>query len=410
VNYSIEAPAVGYYTNGSVTSDNEVIINLPTILITSSHNDQDKGIHLMTSSDRVTVIGQNLAGSSDTFIGIPITHMCVDKYVYYGLSVPMNTRSDTEAFNSSILAVVTEDNTMMKFTVTQPVIISVSNSTVDLVTGIQYSFVINRLQTVLIESVDDLTGTKIVTDKPISVLSGHQCGNVAKSVLGCDHLVEQVPPATLWGRVYCTAPLATRRSYTIKVVAACNSTIVDIYCNNTRESYNISEGESVNKTLSLQEYCAINSNKELLVGQFSHGRRDDSNDNEYGDPMMTLVPATNQYSNKFQFSTLQGRSGFTHYINIIVLAQYYQPDMIYLISGGVNRSLDTHQWAPIMVRNATKAYSLQINVSEGVSEVSHKNCDAYLSHLVYGFRNISGYGHSVGYKAVKAIKGSLLSL
>ena len=407
VNYSIEAPGVGYYTSGNVTSDNEVIIHLNNSFLTSSHNDQDKGIHLMISSDRVTMIGQNLRfGSGDTFLCLPITNFCVDEYVYYGISVPRAPNGTfSSSQNSSLLVVGTEDNTMMKLTVTQPVTISVSNSTVGLTAGMQYSFVINRLQTVLIGSVDDLTGTKIVTNKPISVLSGHECGRIPADVMGCDYLIEQVPPTTLWGREYYTAPLATRKSYTIKVLAAYNSTVVDIYCNNTRESYNISEGESVNKTLSLKEYCAINSSKEVLVAQFSHGASDDNERfsiNTNGDPMMSLVQATYQYSNKLQFPTLQDqpsplifKSGYTHYINIIVLAQYYQPDMIYLISGGVNKSLDTHQWVPVMVNNVTEAYSVQVMISEGVAEVAHVNGLALIGVIEYGFAETMGYGHPV---------------
>ena len=401
MSYSIEAPGVGYYISGSVTSDDEAMINLPTTLITSSHNDRDKGIHLMISSDRVTVIGQNFRfGSVDTFLCLPITNLSVEEYLYYGISVPKSN-----SFNSSILVVGTENNTTMKLTVTQPVTISVSNSTVDLTAGIQYSFVINRLQTLLISSLEDLTGTKIITDKPVSVLSGHECAQVPTDVLACGHLIEQVPPTTLWGRVYYTAPLTTRRLYAIKVLAAYNSTVVDIYCNNTRETYNISEGETVNKTLSLQDYCAINSSKGMLVVQLSHGWVDDNDEDEIGGPMMTLVPATNQYSNKFQFSTLQYHPGFSHYINIIVLAQYYQPDMIYLISGGVNRSLDTHQWVPIMVSNVTEAYSVQVNISEGVAEVVQNNTTISMSAVTYGFSVRLGYGHPAGNYT---IKGSVL--
>ena len=407
VYYIIEAPGVDYYTSNFVSSNTEVILNLTNNnLITLSHNDQDKGIHLMINSDRVTVIGQNLRRHSDgTFLCLPITSLCVDEYVYYGISVPRGNDTFSSNQNSSILVVGTEDNTMMKLTVTQPVTINVTNSTVDLTAGMQYSYVINRLQTVLIGSVDDLTGTKIVTDKPVSVLSGHQCAVVPGNVGGCDHLIEQVPPTTLWGRVYYTAPLATRRSYTIKVLAAYNSTVVDIYCNNTRECHSISEGESVNITLSLQEHCVINSSKKVLVIQFSHGFEDDNTD-QYGDPMMTLVPATNQYSNKFQFSTLQDQSeDYTHYINIIVLSQYYQPDMIYLISGGVNRSLDTHQWVPIMVNNVTEAYSVQVNVSESMGEVVHSNTTALMSVVIYGFGNRSAYGHPGGNDITVAFAG-----
>ena len=396
VNYSIQAPGVGYNTSGNVTSDNEVIINLPTTLITTSHNDQNKGIHLMTSSDRVTVTGLNaVKRNSDTFLCLPITNFGMGKYVYYGVSVQKPTfRIFNESQNSLILVVGTANTTMMKLTVMQSVTISVSNTTVDLTAGIQYSFVINRLQTVLIGSVDDLTGTKIVTDKPVSVLSGHGCGRVPANIGQCDHLIEQVPPTTLWGRVYYTAPLATRRSYTIKVLAAYNSTVVDIYCNNTKESYDISEGESLKKTLSLQEYCAINSSEKILVVQFSHGFRDENNTN-CGDPMMTLVPASNQYGNKFQFSTLHNQPNFTHYINIIVLAQYCQPDMIYLISEGANRSLDNTQWVPIMVNNVTEAHGVMLNISDGLNEIVGSSSTFLLSAIVYGFAYRQGYGHPV---------------
>ena len=71
----------------------------------------------------------------------------------------------TSTYNSSILVVGAENNTMTNLTVTQSVTISVGETTVDLIPGRHYSFVINRLQTMYIGSFYDLTGTKIVTDK-----------------------------------------------------------------------------------------------------------------------------------------------------------------------------------------------------------------------------------------------------
>jgi len=381
--YSIEIPGIGFSYSGMITANNDDIVDIPSSVEVSSHDDQEKGIYLKTSSNRVTVFGQNIVSSTvDTFLALSNPLSCVPdhEYKYYGITIAKRYSK----YYSSVLIVGTENNTMVKLTVTQPVTIKVDDTDINLISGRQYSFMINRLQTVYIRSLEDLTGTKIVTKKPVSVFSGHQLGKYD------DHYIEQVPPTTLWGRVYYTAPLATRRSYTIKVLAAYNSTVVDIRCNNTMESYNISEGESVTKTLSLQEYCAINSSKKVVVVQLSHGQSDDGIS---GDPMMTLVPATNQYSNKFQISTLQGHSGYTHYINLIVLAQYYQPDMIYLISGGVNRSLDTLQWVPIIVNDVTEAYSVQVNILEGVTEVAHLNNDAKQSHIAYGFASSEGYGH-----------------
>ena len=393
VTYSIEAPGVGYYHKGIVSAGNEVILNLPSSVEVS--HDQNKGIYLTTSSDNVTVIGQNLDGAtSDSFFALPIIKLD-DVYVYYGISVP-RTSSHTETINSSILIVGTENNTMMKLTTTQSVDINIGTTIIHLIPGRQYSFVVNRLQTVYIGSVDDLSGTKVVTDRPVSVFSGHECGNVPWNVSACSHMVEQIPPIALWGKVYYTAPLVSKTSYTIKVLASDDSTIVNIYCNNTMESYSINEGEFFNKTLSMKEYCAIYSNRRILVVQFSHGGAED---NVYGDPMMTLVPDTNQYSNKFDFVTIRNplRSGYDHYLNIIVMAQYYQPNMIYLIAGGVNRSLSTQQWVPLQVNSITEAYATQVRIPEGITHIVHTNATAQMTTVVYGFAVDDGYGHIGGF-------------
>ena len=393
VQYSLEAPDVGYYQNGSISAGDEVILNLSRSIVVSSVYQQNSGIYLAISSGKVTVIGQNLdLRSSDSYFALPITGLYdVNQYVYYGISVPRSGVHSLFIY-SSILIVGTEYNTMMNLTVTQSVAISVGNTFTYPIPGRQYSFVINRLQTVYIISLEDLSGTKIVTDKPVSVLSGHQCGNVPWNVGYCSHLIEQIPPTALWGKAFYIAPLANKTSYTIKVLAAYDSTVVNIYCNNTMKSYIINEGRFINRTAQTREYCAIYSNKNVLVVQFNHGN------NSYGDPMMTLVPAENQYLDHFYFSTIRNplESGFHHYVNIIVKEQYYQPNMIYLIAGGVNRSLNTQQWVPIQVSNNNKAYTTQMSISEGVTQIFHTNASAEMMTIVYGLNIYDAYGHIGG--------------
>ena len=270
VHYYMEAPGVGYYRNGTISAGNEVILNLPSSIEVSSVYHQTNGIYLATNSDKVTVIGQNSnVHTSDSFFVLPLIELS-DEYVYYGITVRRTVMS-SRRINSSILIVGTENNTMMKLTVTQSVNIGVGNTVTTLIPGIQYSFVINRLQTVYIGSLEDLSGTKIVTNKPVSVFSGHQCGKVPRDVGACSHLIEQIPPTTLWGKVYYIVPLASKSAYTVKLLAAYNSTIVHVYCNNTMESYTINEGEFIIRTSQTNEYYAIYSNKEVLVVQLSHG-------------------------------------------------------------------------------------------------------------------------------------------
>ena len=377
-------------------------MDLPDNIEVSSFNDQDKGIYLTASSNKITVIGQNLGSStSDSFLALPIIQLD-DTYVYYGVTVP-RTSVHSEQFDSSILIVGTENNTMLKLTTTQSVSVAVGSAVTYITAGREYSFMINRLQTFYVGSLEDLSGTKIVTDKPVSVLSGHRCANVPWNVAACSHLIEQLPPTALWGEVYYIIPLADKQSYTIKVLAAYNHTIVNMYCNNTIESFTLNEGGVVNKTSQTNEYCAIYSNKKVLVVQFSHGGDEDIGD--YGDPMMTLVPATNQYLSNIEFSTIR-HSGYNHYVNIIVIEQYYQPNMIYLIAGGVNRSLATQQWVPIQVNNTIEAYTSQVIIPEGVAQIFHTDSLAQMMTIVYGFVRHDGYGHIGG---IGTTEGYLLS-
>ena len=399
--YSIQAPGIGFHQNGTVTSDGESIVYFPVTTEVTSHTDQNKGIYLKTSSSSVTVIGHSvLMYTDDTFLVLPTVKLPVTMYVYYGISVP-RTIVHNELRHSSILLVGTEDNTRLKLTVTQSVTISVGATTTDLTPGRQYSFVIYRLQTTYIESLEDLSGTKIVTNKPISVFSGHECANIPYDIGFCGYVVEQVPPTILWGKIYYAAPLATRQSYTIKILAAHNSTKVNIYCNNSLESYTINEGKFINKTMQLQEYCAINSNKNILVVQFSHGNSDDGK----GEPMMTLVPATSQYDHSFKFSTFRVET-YNHYVNIIVMAKYYQPNMISLITNKITKLLNTQNWIPIKSNNIIEAYAAQVNIPEGVAKIIHSNTAALMTTIVYGFIH-DGYGHPGGLSIYKKFSGNV---
>jgi len=326
--------------------------------------------------------------------------LSIPMYVYFGISPP---RSNLVNLENVVLIVGTENNTIMKLTVIQSVNVSVSSTNTNLISGREYSFVINRLQTVSVASREDMSGIRVATNKPVSVYSGHVCANIPSDVSFCDHVIEQMPPTVLWGKVHYTAPLATRQSYTIKILAAYNSTNINIYCNDSLKfSYTANEGNYFD--IKLQEYCALISKKEILVVQFGHGQNDDDSD---GDPLMMLLPATTQYTYNFKFSTLRNRPSYKHYVNIIVLSQYYQPDMMYLITGGVTRSLNTQKWVPVKINHNIEAYVTCLSISEGVAEVFHTNTEALLTTVVYGFANSGGYGHSGGYYGYKKTSGTL---
>ena len=52
-------------------------------------------------------------------------------------------------------------------------------------------------------SQEDLSGSIVDADKPISVYGGHPCANVPdQTFVFCDYVVEQMPPTNTWGRTF----------------------------------------------------------------------------------------------------------------------------------------------------------------------------------------------------------------
>ena len=247
---------------------------------------------------------------------------------------------------------------------------------------------------------EDLTGSKIVADKPLSVISGHECAFVNST--SCDNLIVQVLPTILWDTTYYIAPLTGGTSYTVKIIAAYNGTRIQLTCNKTHDILLLNDGDCFNQTYRKQEYCAIHSNKKISVVQLSNGT-------DIGDPMMTLIPAVNGYSSNILSSINYqlSRMEYWNYINIIVMAEYHQPKLIKLNTGRngrINKTLESSEWVPIIVNNTIEAFATQVDlgINAKIFQIIHFNKSALMSAIVFGFGKFMtsnmpnvkvGYGH-----------------
>ena len=126
---------------------------------------------------------------------------------------------------------------------------------------------LSRLETFQVEHTSDLTGSKVTSNKPISVFSGNECANVPRNKRYCDHLVEHIPPTNTWGMRFITAPLRGRTSGDyFRILSANDSTAIRI---NGRLVKTLDEGRWMEINVPSSQYQFIETSNPCLLVQFS---------------------------------------------------------------------------------------------------------------------------------------------
>ena len=404
VSFTINAPGTGYSANGTVRYGEVATFTFnPSEYELMSATDRGKAIIVTSEADGdLTVYGGNLrSDSSDSFLSLPQQSEQEQSTYKYIVASYISSRSGQE---SSIAIIAQYNDTLLSITPR----VDTTIGTTFTPAGATANISLQEAETLLIASTNDLTGLTVVSNKPLAVLSGHECARVPSSLFACDHLVEQIPPVSSWGRQFATAPLKGRQSYDVfRVLASENSTTVVVNCTssnaeNLTNTYQLSEGRFVEFNAMSNQYCFIQGGANILVLQYATGRRTDEGK---GDPSMIIVPAITQYCNQYSLPTILSIKPTLHYMNILIPAPFYQLDQIILN----NQSLNSYNFTFTVIEQDgdPRVYAAQVDLTEGVHTLYHTNPAATLGVIMYGFAVYNSYGHPGGLQLIR-VQGAVM--
>ena len=402
VNFTISAPGTGYFHRATVDPGGVKEFTFSgQDYSPRDTTDRSKGIIITAEDERqIFVYGaQDLKYATDSFLALPPHDLGVASYTY--IAAMIHTLDNSTFFNKyedihSLIGMVSmESDTLLTITPTQNVTIG----TESVEAGESVLVTLHRAETLLIAFVGDLTGTKVTSNRPISFFCGDQCPYIPSGVLTCDQIIEQLPPVETWGRQFATAPLKTRRSYGVyRFVAAEDSTVVSISCTLTSgtqgyvDTFTLNGGSFADVQVSSTSFCWMEADKSILLLQFAVGTQAD---NVPSDPFMALVPAVSHYTNSLTLPIVNSSlNDFTHYLNIIIPAEHYQPDQIFL-DGQSLQSLSL-VFVAIVHNGETMAYAAQVTVRPTTHTLIHGNSTGRLGVVSYGFARSASYGHVGG--------------
>ena len=226
----------------------------------------------------------------------------------------------THRFDMSYFLITgNEDNTVVSISPTETITIPHPNSTnITIFSGGVHTVTINRLQTlqVGVDNFGDITGTSIVSDKPLTVISGHGCPRVPDDYdeWVCSHVAVQIPPTVTWGQTFLLTPYQLRPSQYYTIMAAHSSTTVTYTCTDGNGGNIVLESAGDSDTVVVENkgnwwnmensiYCYIESSKPILVVQLGPGSHfpNSSWHHMHGDVVMSNIPPIEQYSKNISF-------------------------------------------------------------------------------------------------------------
>ncbi|ADD68951.1 Ig-like domain-containing protein [Denitrovibrio acetiphilus DSM 12809] len=291
---TVSVASESFSENFTVTPGEVTTVEVPvSTMITSNQTVEDKGIHV-TSQEEVIIYGINRAGATtDAYMGLPVDVLGNE---YLALSYANNI-SDS---NFTILG--TEDGTSVTISPS-----AASGLSSDISFTLNQGEIYNLSRT---GADEDVTGSVITSDKPIAVYGGSQCITIPQDIGACDHIVEQLPPTSTWGKNFVTVPLAVRiNGDTFRILASADNTTLQI---DGTSVATLARGEYYETILDASSY--IEADKPVLTAQYSHGV---SYDNTTGDPFMMLIPPYEQFLNRYTVTT--PAEGFdVNYANLVV--------------------------------------------------------------------------------------------
>lgn len=298
----IEIEEIQYDNTITIKANTVVNVQIPArAQVRAVETGERLAVHV-TADTTISVYGLNSRfQTTDTFLGLPVSVLGTD-YRAVGYT---KLASD---LLSAISIVATEDET--EVTIVPTVATSTGRPA-----GRPFTARLRKGDVYTIgarwESIGacDLTGTSITSNKKIAVFSGHNCAYVPPKIEACNHLVEQLPPVSAWGKHYYLGMLKERSKYTYRVIASQDQTKV---FEDSKLVAVMKAGEFY-ENLNLTRHVQVTADKPVLVAQFAQGFK---NGDSVGDPMMILVSPTQQFLQNYRIATpISG--DWHHYINVV---------------------------------------------------------------------------------------------
>ena len=355
-----------------------------------------KGLKVYSlSSEPISVIALSSRTLSNfmSYLALPCHKQPTTQYTYYVVSTLVWSAQTSQYMiigclnNSNVTIIPNNDITVPS----DPQDSAAGNIIVS--AGQSYNFVLYSLQTFFVSKPHvDLTGTKIISNSPLTIISGHEAARVPANTSDADPIVTQLTPTITWGKTFLLPPhMGRSNGQSYKVIAINNKTNAIKTCgtNYNAERIKFDENNTNWFYTTNNVYCSIISDQPIYVVQIGVGKRHAGGN--FGGPSLNTVPPIEQYEHSTQFSALLS-SNTSYYSVVIPNDAYFNQSLL------INNVLTNPPWISIYASDGSiYGYGYSTSFS-GTNTITHPNPNGKLFVSIYGWGKSSGHSYAGGMK------------
>ena len=320
--------------------------------------------------------------------------------------VVQSYETDINRLRSHFVIIATEDSTDVNVTLKTASPGNMTYSNMTFKDGDIINILLNQLETFYVYlSANDLSGSLIESNKPITVFSGTDDVKIPKDVGYNNVILSQLTPVSQWDYEYIVPPIYPGRCH-IRVFAFYNATHISVNAElNYGRNITLNQGEFWETTLYGSQAQPLVISSDTIINVVLYGAAGGNADDKHkNNPFMLVVPAFHQYSaSATTFPTsLYGDSDsssnkrpFENYAAIVLLEASFN-------------QLQYNGMAPDILQNynVLDEYTVVIIALENVTthniSIVNESSPIPMAVFVYGMGYRESYGFVAGFKRINA--------
>ncbi|TAL67745.1 MAG: hypothetical protein EPN82_13305, partial [Bacteroidetes bacterium] len=413
-NVTIEVPSKGY-NRQQKTVPNDIVEFTLTPPLGQCYRKTDRqapepdavydrnGVHVYSDAPIICYGVSRAPYTSDSYLALPVSSLGRE---YVVASWPDISDNDIQYLPCYTGIVSPYDNNTVSFTMGGT---DSSKTEGGQLPGKTRTYTLYKGDVLLISSaghLSDLSGSRISSSKPVSVISSNFCAYVPENVGYCDFMMEAELPTYSWGKIYLYTPISGRL----------NNSIIRLFTKEAgtiiyRDGIQLAKLDSASGLKNVgwlniradegaPRPIVFSSDKPIYIEQYNCGQDDDK---VVSDPFMMVLTSYEQFQKEITFNTPGIRGGFgfaRNYLNIVhsgtesdnlpddlMFAKVVNGQFVWQQLDSLN--LKTEKFS-IPVNGKTYYNTTMLLPGDGVYKI---RANAPLGVYSYGFSSYDSYGH-----------------